>query len=71
MDEILTQRRKILAHLQRGFTMTRLDGLRIAGTMKLATRIGELIRDGHPIVKEWLDLPNGKRVMSYRLQFDN
>jgi hypothetical protein len=51
--------------------MTPLDGLRIAGTMKLATRIGELIRDGHPIVKEWLDLPNGKRVMSYRLQFDN
>lgn len=71
MDEILTQRRKILAHLQRGFTMTPLDGLRIAGTMKLATRIGELIRDGHPIVKEWLDLPNGKRVISYRLQFDN
>ena len=47
--------------------MTPMDGLRVAGTMKLATRVGELIRAGHPIIKEWLTLPNGKRVKSYRL----
>ena len=50
--------------------MTPLDGLRVAGTMKLATRIGELIKAGHPIIKEWLPLPNGKRVMSYRLSLE-
>lgn len=70
MTEIATQRKKILEHLSQGFTMTPLDGLRVAGTMKLATRIGELIKAGHPIIKEWLPLPNGKRVMSYRLSFE-
>ena len=50
--------------------MTPMDGLRVAGTMKLATRIGELIKAGYPIVKEWLQLPNGKRVRTYRLGFE-
>jgi hypothetical protein len=68
MTEIATQRKLILDHLKKGFTMTPMDGLRIAGTMKLATRVGELIKAGHPIVKEWFPLPNGKKVMSYKLK---
>lgn len=70
MTDKATQRKKILEHLSQGFIMTPLDGLRVAGTMKLATRIGELIRAGYPIEKEWLPLPDGKKVMSYRLSFE-
>lgn len=54
--------------------MTGIDGLAQAGTMKLATRIGELIRQGHPIVKEWITVTSGnkkKRIMSYRMRLDN
>lgn len=43
---------------------------RKAGTMKLATRISELIRQGYPIVKEWYRTPSGKKVMSYRLMME-
>lgn len=54
--------------------MTGIDGLAQAGTMKLSTRIGELIRQGHPIVKEWITVTSGnkkKRIMSYRMRLDN
>ena len=68
MTDIMTQRKRILSYLSQGKIMTPLDGLSVAGTMKLATRIGELIREGHPIEKEWLTTASGKRIMSYRLR---
>jgi hypothetical protein len=74
MTDVITQRKRILEYLSRGFTMTGIDGLAQAGTMKLATRIGELIRQGHPIVKEWITVTSGnkkKRIMSYRMRLDN
>jgi hypothetical protein len=52
--------------MQKGKVITPLDALGIAGTLKASTRIGELIRAGHPIVKEPVKR-NGKRVMSYRM----
>ena len=69
MTEIATQRTKILEYLMQGFTMTGLDGLRVAGTMKLATRVGELIKAGHPIIKEWITTTGEKpkRIMSYKM----
>lgn len=74
MTDVITQRKRILEYLSKGFTMTGIDGLAQAGTMKLATRIGELIRQGHPIVKEWITVTSGnrkKRIMSYRMKLDN
>lgn len=74
MTEIMTQRKRILEYLSKGFTMTGIDGLAQAGTMKLATRIGELIRQGHPIIKEPIIVMSGtkkKRIMSYRMDLSN
>ena len=62
-----TQQKKILEYLSEGHVLTPLKALSVAGTMKLSTRVGELIRQGYPIVKEWYTTPSGKRVMSYRL----
>lgn len=70
MADKKTQHTKILEYLNTGKRLTPLQAVRVAGTMKLATRIGELIREGYPIVKEWYRTPNGKKVMSYRLAIE-
>lgn len=67
MSDKQTQQKKIVAYLNQGHVLTPLEAIGVAGTMKLATRIGELIRQGYPIIKEWYKAPNGKRVMSYRM----
>lgn len=69
-SEKITQQNKILALLKRGYILTPADAYREVGTMKLATRVGELIRKGHPILKIWKPLPNGKKVMSYKMAID-
>lgn len=65
MTEITTQKKLILEALKKGETLTGLKALRIAGTMKLATRIGELERAGHVINKGWTMTPKGVRVRTY------
>ena len=35
---------------------------------RLAARIGELRREGHPIATEMVRRPNGKRIARYRLE---
>jgi len=65
MTEIANQKKLILEALKKGETLTGLKGLRIAGTMKLATRIGELERAGHVINKGWTKTPKGVRVRTY------
>lgn len=67
MNDILSQQNAILEYLKKGYTMTPVDGWNVARTMKLATRISELIKKGHPIIKEWYHTESGKKVMSYRL----
>lgn len=62
---IQDQKKAILELLQKGEVLTGLKALRLAGTMKLATRIGELQRQGHVINKDWTKLPTGKRVRIY------
>ena len=70
MADKQTQHKRILEYLKTGKVLTPLQALGVAGTMKLATRIGELIREGYPIVKEWYVTPSGKRVMSYRMEVE-
>lgn len=70
MTEIMTQQKAILEYLQKGYTMTPVEGWGVAKTMKLATRISELIKKGYPIIKEWYVAKSGKRCMSYRLAID-
>lgn len=67
MSEKQTQQQKILDYLRTGASLTPFQALRVAGTMKLSTRVGELIRKGYPIIKEWYQIPKGRKVMSYRL----
>lgn len=67
MADKRTQQKKIIEYLSEGNVITPIKALDVAGTMKLATRVGELIRQGYPIVKEWYKIPGGRKVMSYRL----
>ena len=61
----MTQHESIIKRLRKGWT-TGLDALNDCGTMKLATRVGELRMAGHRIVDKWVEL-NGKRFKAYRL----
>jgi hypothetical protein len=61
----MTQHESITKRLKRGWT-TPLDALQDCGTMKLATRVGELRRGGLQVVDKWVEL-NGKRFKAYRI----
>ena len=62
---MLTQRASILKRLKRGWC-TGLQALYDTGTMKLATRVSELRRDGHTVLDRWVE-QDGKRFKAYRL----
>lgn len=66
-EQSKSQKEQIKDALLRGEVITPMDALRKFGTMKLTTRVSELIRDGFPVVKKWVKLPNGKQVMSYKI----
>ncbi len=44
-----------------------IEALEKVGTMKLATRIGEMRRAGYEIQDRWIEA-NGKRFKAYRLK---
>ena len=62
----MTQHESILKHLRRDW-ISGLDALKLCGTMKLATRVGELRRAGYDIKDRWQEA-NGKRFKAYRLK---
>ena len=47
-----TQRQMIIDCLKKGW-ISPLDALKYAGTMKLATRVGEFKREGYIILDKW------------------
>lgn len=49
--QVKTQKHRIIAALRTWISP--LDALHKAGTMKLATRVGELRREGHQIEDKW------------------
>lgn len=61
----MSQHQLILKQLRRGWT-TPIDALRESGSMKLATRVGELRRAGVAIMDKWVEV-NGKRFKVYRI----
>lgn len=63
----MTQKDAILAYLTTGASLTVLDALTRFGCYALSQRIGELEREGISIMHTMVDLPNGKRVCSYKL----
>ena len=62
----MTQNEWILRELSRGRIISGLDALKGCGSMKLATRISELKRDGHNIVTHMVS-QNGKKFAKYQL----
>ena len=54
-----------LIPLLRAGWVTPLDALQKAGCLSLSQRVGELERAGTNIIRDWLTLPNGKRVRRY------
>jgi hypothetical protein len=59
--------------LRNGKTITPLDRLRIAGTFKTSSRLGEACPNGidpatgRKLIKGWKHLPNRKSVRTYKL----
>ena len=60
----------ILELLERGHRITGADAFRLAGTMKLATRVSELRRMGHDIKMDWIE-SEGKRYGQYYMEKGN
>lgn len=58
-----SQNRQILAHLQKGNTITQMDALRMFGCMRLASRINDLRQMGFHIMtfREESIASNGKK----------
>ena len=73
---IRSQKARILEHMRAGYRLTPRQAVDLCGSMKLATRISELInQDGHTeIQKEWVwAMAEGGemiRVMSYYIPAD-
>jgi hypothetical protein len=64
----MSQRLEILRALAKGERLTPLRALEQFGCLSLSQRVGELKREGWPIVSEMVDTPSGKRVAEYRYQ---
>lgn len=62
----MTQNDKLMEALLAGRTLTPLNALITAHTLRLSERIRELEKQGVPIVREWQHVGK-KRVMGYRL----
>ena len=48
----MTQSQRILRHLEDYGSITQMDAIRDYGIMRLASRVNDLRREGHPIVTE-------------------
>jgi hypothetical protein len=62
----MTQDDRIIAYLKAGSSLTGLEALELFGTMKLATRVSELKRQGFDIRSVRIHT-NGKSFCEYRL----
>ena len=63
----MSQHAALLKYLRAGGSLTPLQALDQFGCLALSQRMGELRREGWPIVSEPIRLSNGKRVAQYRL----
>ena len=60
----MTQKERLLAYLERGYTLTSLDSWKMLGILECPARICELKQDGHDIKTERLTVTNkfGEKV---------
>jgi hypothetical protein len=62
----MTMKAELLTLLKRQW-VTPLVALREVNCLSLSQRVGELERAGHAVLKDWRNLPNGKRVRAYKV----
>ncbi len=62
-----SQEAQILRHLKAGRSLSALNSMNLFGTLRLAARIFALRQRGHSIKGDWVQLPGGKRIVSYYL----
>ena len=62
---MLNQKQSIVKRLRKGWC-TGLQAVYDCGSLKLASRVSELRRDGHIVIDKWID-QGGKRFKAYRL----
>jgi hypothetical protein len=63
----MTQNQWILENLKKR-PLTQIDALNGCGCFRLASRINDLRKAGHPIETKNKNLPNGKTVAEYHLK---
>jgi len=63
----MTMKQTVKELLCKGWTSPA-EAFHRADCLSLSQRVGELINEGCAVQKDWLDLPNGKRVRIYRIQ---
>lgn len=63
----MSQCSDILRHMQERGSITALEALDQYGCFRLAARIKDLRADGHLIVTQEVELPNGKTIAKYTL----
>lgn len=62
----MTMKTQLLALLKKQW-VTPVTALEKVACFSLSQRCGDLRRDGVTVLDKWVDLPNGKRVKSYRV----
>lgn len=63
-----SQCRQIAEYLEKGYSITSLEALKLFNCMRLASRIWDLRERGYNIGKKIITTPTNKRVCEYFLQ---
>ncbi len=64
----MSQKAEILAHLQAGNSLTVVGALSMFNCYALSQRIGDLKRDGHPVITKMVETKtSNKQIASYCL----
>ena len=66
-QELQSQNRAILAHLQSGKAITAIEALNLCGCFRLSARIFDLRQQGHNIITSIVCI-NKKHIASYSLK---
>ena len=67
MSKETSQSAKILWHLQNIGPVTALQAIDLFNCMRLAARVEDLRKEGHPIVTDMKRLKNGKKIAVYSI----
>ena len=63
-----SQKKRILAFMQAGNSITPIQALALFGSLRLGARIADLKAEGYEVKSEFVKLPNGKQVKRYFMQ---